>query len=149
MRIVFFGPPGAGKGTQATGLAKRLGVPHLSTGDMLREATRMGTALGIEAAEYMNSGRLVPTLLVQTLVDERVCQQDCSGGYVLDGFPRTVEQAENLDRILANQTLKVDAVINLQVPEAILMERLSGRGRDDDGGEVVRERLRQYDKLTH
>ena len=89
MRIVFLGPPGAGKGTQAVRVAERLRVPHLSTGEMLREATRLETPLGREAAEHMNAGRLVPTELVQALVEERLAQPDCSGGYLLDGFPRT------------------------------------------------------------
>ena len=148
MRIVFLGPPGAGKGTQAIRVAQRLGVPHLSTGDMLREATRNGTDLGREAAEYMNAGKLVPTVLVQSLVDARVSQDDCAHGYLLDGFPRTVEQAENLDRLLASRGASLEAVINLQVPEETLLDRLAGRGRQDDEAQVVRERLRQYDELT-
>jgi adenylate kinase len=148
MRIVFLGPPGAGKGTQAIRVAERLGVPHLSTGDMLREATRLDTELGREAAEYMTAGRLVPTVLVQSLVDARVSQVDCTRGYLLDGFPRTVEQAENLDRLLASRGAALEAVINLQVPEETLLDRLAGRGRQDDAAQVVRERLRQYDKLT-
>jgi adenylate kinase len=148
MRIVFLGPPGAGKGTQAVRVAERLGVPHLSTCDMLRDAIRLGTELGREAATYMNAGRLAPTALVQSLVDERVVRDDCAPGYVLDGFPRTVEQAENLDQLLAARGTPLDAVINLHVDVAALLARLAGRGREDDAEDVVRERLRQYDKLT-
>lgn len=148
MRIVFLGPPGAGKGTQAIRVAQRLGVPHLSTGDMLREAIGLDTELGREAARFMDQGRLVPTVLVQSLVDARVSQDDCCHGYLLDGFPRTVEQAENLDRLLATRGAALEAVINLQVPEETLLDRLAGRGRHDDAVQVVRERLRQYDELT-
>jgi adenylate kinase len=148
MRIVFLGPPGAGKGTQAVRVAERLGTPHLSTGDMLREATRQGTKLGREAAGYMNAGLLVPKELVQSLLEERIAQPDCSGGFLLDGFPRTVEQAQDLDSHLAARGAGIDAVVNLQVEEADLLARLAGRGRQDDAEDVVRERLRQYDKLT-
>jgi adenylate kinase len=149
MRIVFLGPPGAGKGTQAVRVAERLGVPHLSTGDMLREAIRQDTHLGRQAAEHMNSGRLVPTGLVQSLVEERLAQANCTGGYLLDGFPRTVQQAENLDRLLAARgAAGIDRVINLDVAEDAILARLATRGREDDVEHVVRERLRQYDKLT-
>jgi adenylate kinase len=148
MRIVFLGPPGAGKGTQAVRVAKRLGVPHLSTGDMLRDATRRGTALGREAAEHMNAGRLVPTELVQLLVVDRLAQPDCAPGYLLDGFPRTVEQAENLEQMLAKQGSAIDVAVNLDVAEGELLTRLASRGRTDDAEEVVRERLRHYDNLT-
>ncbi len=148
MRIVFLGPPGAGKGTQAIRVAERLGVPHLSTGEMLRDATRRQSELGRQAAEHMNAGRLVPTELVQALVEERLAQADCAGGYLLDGVPRTVEQAEHLDRLLAARAAGLDLVVHLDVPEDALLARLAGRGRQDDAEEVVRERLRQYDKLT-
>jgi adenylate kinase len=148
MRIVFLGPPGAGKGTQAVRLAERLGVPHLSTGEMLREATRLGDPLADRAAEYMRAGRLVPTEIVQHLVDVRISQPDCAAGYLLDGFPRTVEQAEDFDRLLAANSSAIDRVVSLSVPETVLLDRLAGRGRQDDAANVVRERLRQYDELT-
>jgi len=148
MRIVFIGPPGAGKGTQALRVTERLGVPHLSTGEMLRQACRNGTELGLQAAEHMNAGRLVPNGLVQTLVAERLSLPDCSRGYLLDGFPRTVNQAESLDALLAARGSELDAAIELQVDRNVLMNRLAGRGRDDDAEQVVRERLRQYDDLT-
>jgi adenylate kinase len=148
MRIVFLGPPGAGKGTQAARVAQRLSVPHLSTGDMLREATRLQTPLGRQAAEHMNAGRLVPREIVEALVDERLAQADCADGYLLDGFPRTLEQAENLDEKLVLRGGGVDLAVYLDVPEDALLARLASRGRADDAEEVVRERLAQYDKLT-
>jgi adenylate kinase len=148
MRIVFLGPPGAGKGTQAVRIAERLGVPHLSTGDMLREATRRQTPLGLEAAEHMNAGRLVPRELVEALVDERLSQADCDRGYLLDGFPRTLEQAENLDKKLVERGVGLELAVYLEVAEDALLSRLASRGRADDAEEVVRERLVQYDKLT-
>ena len=148
MRIIFLGPPGAGKGTQAAVLTQRLSLAHLSTGDMLREANRAQTPLGKEAAEHMYAGRLVPSELVQRLVAERISQPDCRKGYLLDGFPRTVDQAEALDKWLSAQGAKIDVVINLAVDDEVLLARLASRGRQDDAEEVVRERLRQYDKLT-
>lgn len=148
MRIVFLGPPGAGKGTQAVRVAARLGVPHLSTGEMLREAAERGTDLGRQAAEHMNAGRLVPTELVQALVEERLSEPDCRVGFLLDGFPRTLKQAENLDRWLAQRSLTIDVVVNIEVAEEELLARLASRGRQDDAEEVVRERLRQYDELS-
>jgi adenylate kinase len=148
MRIIFLGPPGAGKGTQAAALTERLSIPHLSTGDMLREAGRSKTRLGLEAAEHMNAGRLVPSELVQRLVAERISEPDCRGGYLLDGFPRTVEQAEALDKWLEAQGVRMDLVVNLHVDDDVLLSRLACRGRPDDVESVVRERLRQYDRLT-
>jgi adenylate kinase len=148
MRIVFLGPPGAGKGTQAVRVAERLGVPHLSTGEMLREATRLQTPLGREAAEHMNAGRLVPTELVEALVDDRLAQPDCRGGYLLDGFPRTLEQAATLDEKLRTRGSGIDLAVYLDVADEALLARLASRGRADDAEDVVRERLRQYDKLT-
>jgi len=148
MRIIFIGPPGAGKGTQAAALTQRLSIVHLSTGDMLREAARAKTPLGREAAEHMNAGRLVPKELVQQLVAERIAGPDCRDGYLLDGFPRTVEQAEHLDKWLDAQGASIDLVVNLAVDDAVLLARLASRGREDDADDVVRERLRQYDKLT-
>lgn len=148
MRIVFLGPPGAGKGTQAVRVAARLGVPHLSTGEMLRDAADRGTELGRQAANHMNAGRLVPTELVQALVEERLTQPDCRIGFLLDGFPRTVKQAEILDRWLAQRNLTIDAAVNIDVAEEELLARLASRGRQDDAEDVVRERFRQYDELS-
>jgi adenylate kinase len=148
MRIVFLGPPGAGKGTQAVRVAERLGVPHLSSGEMLREAIRQDSERGRQAAKFMNAGRLVPSELVQALIEEHLEQPACAKGYLLDGFPRTVDQAEHLDWLLAGRGARIDRVIRIEVDEDVILARLSGRGREDDSQDVVRERLRQYDDLT-
>jgi adenylate kinase len=121
-RLVFLGPPGAGKGTQAARIARELGVPHLSTGDLLRHAAREGTALGKEAEGHMRAGRLVPDELVLSILGERIAQPDCRWGFLLDGFPRNVAQAEMLDRLAP-----VDRVIAFQIPESLLVERLTQR----------------------
>jgi adenylate kinase len=148
MRIVFLGPPGSGKGTQAKLLAKRLGVPAVSTGDMLREAVRRQTELGRRAKAIMEAGELVPDDVVIGLIRERIGMPDAARGFILDGFPRTVEQAQALDGLLEDHSTPLDAVVNLVVPEATLLERLIGRaeqeGRSDDRPETIRERLRVY-----
>ena len=148
MRIVFLGPPGSGKGTQAKLLGKRLGVPAVSTGDMLRDAVRRETALGLRARAIMEAGELVPDEVVIGLIRERIATPDCARGFILDGFPRTVAQAQALDRLLEDSGSPLDAVVNLSVPEATLLERLIGRasqeGRSDDRPETIRERLRVY-----
>jgi len=148
MQIVFIGPPGAGKGTQSVRLAEHLQVPHLSTGDMLREACRQKTTVGIQAAEAMSSGQLVSDELVEEVVFERLDQPDCHKGSILDGFPRTVPQAEAFDRWLAGRGRPLSAALVLQVDQEELLERLSSRGRHDDNRETIVERLRQYDQLT-
>ncbi|NOY29714.1 MAG: adenylate kinase [Planctomycetes bacterium] len=148
MQIVFIGPPGAGKGTQSVRLAEHLQVPHLSTGDMLREACRQKTAIGIQAAEAMGSGQLVSDELVEEVVFERLSQPDCRKGYILDGFPRTVPQADAFDRWLAKRGRPLSAALVLQVDQEELLERLSSRGRQDDDRETVAQRLRLYDQLT-
>jgi adenylate kinase len=148
MRIVFLGPPGSGKGTQAKLLGKRLGVPAISTGNMLREAVRRETALGLRAKTIMEAGELVPDDVVIGLIRERIAAADAARGFILDGFPRTVAQAQALDRLLEDNGSPLDAVVNLAVPEATLLERLIGRaeqeGRSDDRPETIRERLRVY-----
>jgi adenylate kinase len=127
VRVIFLGPPGAGKGTQARLLAREWGVPQVATGDMLREAARNGTRLGLEAQRYMDRGALVPDEVVIGLVDERLGQADAAPGWVLDGFPRTVAQAEALDDLLRRRRLDVDRVIFLRVSRDELLRRLTGR----------------------
>jgi adenylate kinase len=127
MRIILLGPPGAGKGTQAEVLVKKLSIPHISTGDMFRNAIKEGTDLGKKAKEYMDSGQLVPDEVTVGIVRERISQDDCGSGFLLDGFPRTVAQAEALDEILAEMKTQLDAVISIEVPSEKLVTRLTGR----------------------
>jgi adenylate kinase len=127
MNLVLLGPPGAGKGTQAARLKERYGAAHLSTGDMLREAVASGTAVGKEAEGIMARGALVPDALINRVVAERIVQPDCAGGFVLDGFPRTIAQAEALDELLAERSLKLDAVIEFAVDDEVLVDRIAGR----------------------
>jgi adenylate kinase len=127
MRAVLLGPPGAGKGTQAVKLVEKYGVPQISTGDIFRKNIKEGTELGKKAQEYMNSGQLVPDELVVDLVKDRLLQEDCANGYLLDGFPRTIFQAEQLDKFLEEQGQKLDAVINFEVGYDALIARLTGR----------------------
>lgn len=127
MNIVFLGPPGAGKGTQAKILVERYGIPQISTGDMLREHRAKGTELGKKAQEYMDKGQLVPDEIILGMVRERLSQPDCEKGFILDGFPRTVAQAEALDQLLAEMGKKLDFVLALVVPDELLVERLTGR----------------------
>ena len=122
MKLIFLGPPGAGKGTQAAGVSAHLRIPHISTGDMFRAAIANETPTGLEAKRYIDLGQLVPDSVVIDMVRERLSESDCAGGYLLDGFPRTVEQAEALDRICAP-----DAVVDIDVPDERLLARLTGR----------------------
>ena len=127
VRVIFLGPPGAGKGTQAQALAREWGVPHIATGDMLREAVAAKTPLGLEAKRHMDSGGLVPDEVVIGLVGERLAQPDAKAGVVLDGFPRTVAQAEALDALFARAGIALDRVIFFDVSRAELLRRLTGR----------------------
>lgn len=127
MRAVLLGPPGAGKGTQAVKLVEKYNIPQISTGDIFRKNIKEGTALGRKAQEYMNAGQLVPDELVVDLVKDRLQQDDCANGYLLDGFPRTILQAEQLDKFLEENGQKLDAVINFEVGHDTLMTRLTGR----------------------
>ncbi|MBQ8974089.1 MAG: adenylate kinase, partial [Clostridia bacterium] len=122
MKLIFLGPPGAGKGTQAAGVSAHLRVPHISTGDMFRSALQNATPTGLEAKRYMDAGQLVPDSVVIEMVRERLSQDDCKNGYLLDGFPRTVEQAEAL-----NSISEPDAVVEIDVPDERLLARLTGR----------------------
>lgn len=172
MNIIFLGPPGAGKGTQAQIVCQRLGIPQVSTGDMLRAAIAAGTEMGRKAKEYMDQGQLVPDEVVIGIVKDRLADPDCQKGYILDGFPRTVEQARALSTFA-----KIDVAINLDVPDDVLVKRLSGRRvcplcgapyhvdrlngetvcradgtpliqRDDDKAETVLNRLAVYHQKT-
>lgn len=172
MNIIFLGPPGAGKGTQAQIVCQRLGIPQVSTGDMLRAAIAAGTEMGLKAKEYMDQGQLVPDDVVIGIVKDRLADADCQKGYILDGFPRTVEQAAALGTFA-----KIDVAINLDVPDDVLVKRLSGRRvcplcgapyhvdrlngetvcradgtpliqRDDDKAETVLNRLAVYHQKT-
>lgn len=127
MRWIFLGPPGAGKGTQAARLAERAGVPQISTGDMFRAAVRAGTPLGLEAKRYMDAGQLVPDEVTIAIVRERLAQPDCRRGFLLDGFPRTVAQAEGLAAALDELDVALDGVLYFDVPDEVVVERLSGR----------------------
>jgi len=127
MRLVFLGAPGAGKGTQAKRLVEKYGIPQISTGDLLRAAVAAGTALGKEAKSYMDRGELVPDSVVLGMVKERLSQDDCKKGFILDGFPRNVAQAEALDKMLAEMNMPLDIALNLDVPFDDLMKRLTGR----------------------
>jgi adenylate kinase len=152
MHVVFLGPPGSGKGTQAKLLAERLQVPDIATGEMLRAAVLEGTPLGGKVKTVMESGDLVPDDLMIALIRERLAAPDAADGFVLDGFPRTVDQALALERILNGNEKSVDVVVNLAVPEAVLIDRLAGRSglehRSDDGRHTVLERLRVYHEKT-
>ena len=148
MRIVFIGPPGAGKGTQAEKIIATYSLAHLSTGDMLRAARDAGTEIGKKADEYMSRGQLVSDEIIMGVIEERLQQPDCGEGYLLDGFPRTIAQAEALDEMLATNQTPLDAVVELKVPEDELFTRLAGRGRADDKPEVIRQRLVNYRQQT-
>jgi adenylate kinase len=127
MNLILLGPPGAGKGTQAERISRLYGIPQISTGDMLREAVREGTPLGRKAKSYMDSGALVPDEVVIGIVEERIQQDDCRGGFMLDGFPRTTAQAQALDDMLEKKGLKLDHVVCIEVDTEELVRRLSGR----------------------
>lgn len=144
MRIVLLGPPGAGKGTQAQKLADNLGVLQVSTGDLFRYNISNGTALGLEAKKYLDAGDLVPAALTNALVDDRLDNDDVAVGFILDGYPRSVEQATALDAMLKKRNLALDAVLEFRVPEDELVSRLQGRGRADDTEEIIRNRFRVY-----
>lgn len=144
MRLVLLGPPGAGKGTQAALISDKLSVPHISTGDLFRANIGEGTPLGIEAKQYMDAGELVPTDVTARMVESRLEEADAQNGFLLDGFPRTVEQAEILTALLEKKDLALDGVLNFQVDEDVVVERMLARGRADDNEETIRTRLRVY-----
>ena len=127
MKLIFLGPPGAGKGTQAEKLTEMFAIPHISTGDMFRKAQKDGTELGLKAKSYMDQGQLVPDEVTVGIVKERLAEADCKDGFLLDGFPRTVQQADALDTILAELDMALDCVVNIEVDKAFLVDRLTGR----------------------
>jgi adenylate kinase len=147
-RLIFLGPPGAGKGTQAQNLAYDCNIPHISTGDILRQAMKEQTLLGIKAQNYVDSGELVPDQLVQELVQERLSQPDIKSGWILDGFPRKVTQAVFLQELLQKMHQSGEKVVNLDVPDDVVVARLLERGRKDDTEEIIRRRLEVYRSET-
>ena len=158
MILIFLGPPGAGKGTQAAHIVERYKIPQLSTGDMLRAAVAAQTPVGLQAKAVMDAGNLVSDEIVAAIVEERIEAEDCAGGFLLDGFPRTDAQAEMLDAMLQKKGLAVDAVIELKVDEAALLDRLNKRieetrsrgeePRKDDNEETFKYRLQVYHDQT-
>jgi len=178
MNIVLLGPPGSGKGTQAKMIAEKYGVVHISTGDILRENVRNGTALGVEAKKFMEAGKLVPDSLLIDIIKDRLAKDDVKGGWMLDGYPRTMPQAEAMDKILPALGQKIDVVLNIDVPDGELVKRVTGRRmckcgatyhvqfnppkvegkcdacggelyqRADDTEETVKERLQAYHAQT-
>jgi len=144
VRVVLLGPPGAGKGTQAEKLAENLEIPHLSTGALFRHNISTGTKLGLEAKRYLDAGDLVPSELTNELVDDRLKDPDVGGGFILDGYPRSVPQAQALHDMLERRGIQLDAVLEFRVPEDTLFERLKARGRADDTDDVIRNRMNVY-----
>jgi adenylate kinase len=152
IRLLLIGPPGAGKGTQAAKLASRLAIPAISTGDIFRENVRGETPLGLEAKAFMDRGEYVPDSLTNALVRDRLNQEDALGGFLLDGYPRTIDQVEELDDILRAADKKLDVVVQLTADSEELVRRLTGRaaeqGRSDDTPDVISRRLAVYDEQT-
>lgn len=148
MRLVLLGPPGAGKGTQASLLSDALKIPHISTGDLFRANISQGTELGKQAQEYMDAGKLVPTSVTADMVRDRLNQDDAADGFLLDGFPRTIEQAELLEKMLQEDGYSLDAVINYVVSEDVVVDRMLARGRNDDNEDTIRTRLEVYREET-
>lgn len=148
IRVIFLGPPGAGKGTQAAVLSQDFSVPHISTGDILRSAVTAKSELGQKAESYMNAGELVPDDLILDLIRERLNEDDAGKGWILDGFPRNVSQANFLDKLLVDIEQPCECVLNLEVPDNVLISRLLERGRKDDNEEVIRNRLVVYRQQT-
>jgi adenylate kinase len=148
VRLVLLGPPGAGKGTQAAILSEKLGVPAISTGDLFRANIGQGTPLGVEAKKYIDAGELVPAEITNNMVRARLAEPDAADGFLLDGFPRSVEQARELESILKDLDTKLDGVLSFDIDEDVVVERMLARGRADDTEDVIRNRLRVYREET-
>ncbi len=144
MRVVLLGPPGAGKGTQAQKLSEKLGIPQISTGELFRSNIDNGTKLGCEAKRYLDAGDLVPSDLTNQLVDDRLSDPDAANGFILDGYPRSLEQAKALHEMLGRRGTDIDAVLEFRVSEEELLQRLKGRGRADDTDQVILNRMKIY-----
>jgi len=147
LRIILFGPPGCGKGTQAIFISESLSIPHLSTGDMLRSAVSSGSEIGLKAKNIMESGGLVSDQIVLSIVEERIAKDDCKKGFILDGFPRTVNQAEKLDLLLSTNN-KLDYVLRIKVDEEEIIKRLIDRAREDDKPDIIKNRFKTYNLET-
>ena len=148
MFIILFGPPGIGKGTQSEKISNEFNIPKISTGDILRQAIESGTRLGLSAKKLMDSGDLVPDEIVLRIVEHRAAEDDCKNGFILDGFPRTIPQAEGLSAFMESNNLPNFKCIEIQVPDEVIIERLLLRGRNDDTEETIRKRLDIYKKDT-
>lgn len=151
--VILLGPPGAGKGTQAALVSKSLGIPHISTGDIMRAAIKENSELGIKVKKYLDDGVLVPDALVTDVIKERISRQDCDKGFLLDGFPRTGEQALQLNTLLAKMGCGAAKVVDISVPEQVLIDRIKkrgeqGSGRSDDNAEMAAKRLQVYRNET-
>ena len=144
MRVVLLGPPGAGKGTQAQKLAEKLEIPQISTGELFRRNIDNGTRLGLEAKRYLDAGDLVPSDLTNQLVDERLSDADAANGFILDGYPRSLEQAKALHDMLERRGTDIDAVLEFRVSQEELFQRLKARGRADDTDDVILNRMKVY-----
>jgi adenylate kinase len=147
-RLIFLGPPGAGKGTQAQIISENHQIPHVSTGDILRAAVAQQTPLGKQAQDYMNRGELVPDVLILGLIQDRLSYEDTINGWILDGFPRNVHQAAFLEELLVKLEQNADCVLNLAVPDEVLVSRLLARKRKDDNESTIRRRLEVYHQDT-
>ena len=154
MNLILFGPPGAGKGTQADILIKKYNIVQISTGDMLREEVKLGTQLGKAAKSIMDKGNLVSDEIIISMIEKRIIKPDCKNGFILDGFPRTLQQAIDLDNILNKLNIHIDKVIEINVEENVLLKRITKRAleskitRDDDNSEILKNRILVYKKDT-
>ena len=148
LNIIFIGAPGVGKGTQSALIEKDYSIAHIATGDMLRENISNGTELGKTAKSYMDKGELVPDSLVIDMLTDRIKKDDCKNGFMLDGFPRTMEQAKELSKIFYSLNYKISAVIDIYASEEIIIERLLKRGRADDNEETIKNRLKVFESQS-